>query len=315
MRPGVPIRLARSGVKTAVMSNYRFFSADIRRMNKEQPKEETPKEKPQKEEPSSKKEAEIQPKKHHKPLSRMPIGTETDYSKMTIKKSPIEYLTWKSIVLFVAVGAGLTWLFNNQKEKIKLRNEAAANRGAGKPLIGGPFDLVDMNGKKYTDEDLKGHFSLIYFGFTHCPHICPDELDDMGEIIDGLKEKYKLEFQPLFITCDPVRDSPEMMKEYLGDFHPKILGLTGTYDDVKKCCKAYRVYFSTPRNVKPGQDYLVDHSIFYYLMDPEGKFIDVLGRNYDVKTAIEKIKDDMKAYVPENEREKAKKGLFGFLYK
>lgn len=255
------------------------------------------------------------PRRHHKPLSRMPIGMDEDYSKMTVKRSPVEYLTWKSVGLFLIVAFGLTWLFKEQKEKLQLKREAEANRGVGRPLIGGPFDLVDMNGKKYTDQDLKGHFSLIYFGFTHCPDICPEELDDMGEIIDGLKKKHDASFQPIFITCDPVRDQPEVMKEYLADFHPGILGLTGTYDNIAQCCKAYHVYFSTPRNVKPGQDYLVDHSIFYYLMDPEGNFIDVLGRNYNVETAVEKIKADMDAYVPEQEREKEKKGIFGFLYK
>ncbi|QPG74760.1 hypothetical protein FOA43_002093 [Brettanomyces nanus] len=240
---------------------------------------------------------------------------EEDYTKMTIKRSPVEFLTWKSLVLFVTVGVGMTWLFKEQKKKIELRKEAEMNRGVGKPLIGGPFDLVDMNGNRYTSDNLKGKFSLIYFGFTHCPDICPDELDDMGEIIDGLKKKHHIEFQSLFITCDPVRDSPEVMKDYLADFHPEILGLTGTYDNIKKCCKAYRVYFSTPRDVKPGQDYLVDHSIFYYLMDPEGQFIDVLGRNYDVNGAIEKIKDDVRAYEPSEVRSKKKDGWFGFLYK
>lgn len=251
----------------------------------------------------------------HKPLSRMPIGTEDDYSKMTIKRDPMEFVTWKSLALFVVVGVGMTWLFNDQKKKLELRREAEANRGMGKPLIGGPFNLIDENGNKFTDANLKGQWSIIYFGFTHCPDICPDELDDLGEIIDGLKSKYNLGFQPIFITCDPPRDTPEVMKEYLTDFHPGIIGLTGEYEEVKKCCKAYRVYFSTPKDVKPGQDYLVDHSIFFYLMDPEGQFTDVLGRNYDVKTAIEKIKDDMHAYLPPDQREKKKNGWLGFLYK
>ena len=108
----------------------------------------------------------------------------------------------------------------------------------------------------------------VYFGFTHCPDICPDELDKMAEIIDGVKKETNGEnvFLPVFITCDPVRDTPEVLRSYLQEFHTGIIGLTGTYEQVKNVCKQYRVYFSTPQNVTPGEDYLVDHSIYFYLM-------------------------------------------------
>lgn len=90
----------------------------------------------------------------------------------------------------------------------------------------------------------------------------------MAEIIDKVREETKDDklFLPVFITCDPARDSPEVLREYLKEFHPGIVGLTGTYEQVKHVCRQYRVYFSTPRNVKPGEDYLVDHSIYFYLM-------------------------------------------------
>lgn len=90
----------------------------------------------------------------------------------------------------------------------------------------------------------------------------------MAEIIDGVKKETNGEnvFLPVFITCDPVRDTPEVLRSYLQEFHPGIVGLTGTYEQVKNVCKQYRVYFSTPQNVKPGEDYLVDHSIYFYLM-------------------------------------------------
>jgi cytochrome oxidase Cu insertion factor (SCO1/SenC/PrrC family) len=121
----------------------------------------------------------------------------------------------------------------------------------------------------------------VYFGFTHCPDICPDELDKMAEIIDRVKEATKGEniFLPVFITCDPARDTPQVLREYLREFHPDIIGLTGTYEQVKHVCKQYRVYFSTPKDVTPGEDYLVDHSIYFYLM---GKF---LFSSCQVKTA------------------------------
>ncbi|ODV97217.1 hypothetical protein PACTADRAFT_39542, partial [Pachysolen tannophilus NRRL Y-2460] len=113
----------------------------------------------------------------------------------------------------------------------------------------------------------------------------------------------------------PLRDSPEVLKEYLSEFHPQIIGLTGTYNNIKQICKNFRVYFSTPSNIKPGQDYLVDHSIFFYLMDPEGEFIDVLGRQYEAPEAIEKIKDHINAFVPRETRERQKNSWYGFLFK
>jgi len=107
----------------------------------------------------------------------------------------------------------------------------------------------------------------MYFGFTHCPDICPDELDKMAKMIDTIKAKRGANVvRPIFVTCDPNRDSPAVVKSYLAEFHPDIVGLTGTWDEVKAMCKAYRVYFSTPPHVQPGQDYLVDHSIYFYLM-------------------------------------------------
>lgn len=248
-----------------------------------------------------------------RPLSGIKIGDES-YKSQVIKKAPIEYLSWKSFILFLVVGSGLTYFFRSEKEKLKLRKEAEANRGVGKPLIGGPFDLVDQDGNQFTQENLKGKFSIIYFGFTHCPDICPDELDKLGIMLDELK-KSGIQLQPIFITCDPARDSPEIIKDYLSEFHPDIIGLTGTYDNVKKCCRNYRVYFSTPRDLKPGQDYLVDHSIFFYLMDPEGEFIDVLGRNYEAEGAVEKIRKDIAAYEPREVRERKKEGFLGWLYK
>jgi protein SCO1/2 len=88
----------------------------------------------------------------------------------------------------------------------------------------------------------------------------------MALMYEKVKEKCGDVLIPIMITCDPARDTPEVLKEYLAEFHPSILGLTGSYENVKQTCKEYRVYFSTPPTVKPGQDYLVDHSIYFYLM-------------------------------------------------
>ena len=96
-------------------------------------------------------------------------------------------------------------------------------------------------------------------------------------------------FQPIFISVDPARDTPSRMKRYLEDFHPSYIGLVGSYDDTKAVCKQYRVYFSTPPNADPKGDYLVDHSIFVYLMDPKGKFVEAFGQSVSRDEMVEKI--------------------------
>jgi protein SCO1 len=107
----------------------------------------------------------------------------------------------------------------------------------------------------------------------------------MARMFDLVEEKRPGALNAVFFTCDPARDDPETLKEYLAEFHPKFIGLTGSYEDIKATCKKYRVYFSTPEHVKPGQDYLVDHSIYFYVMDPDGDFVEALGRQHSPQEA------------------------------
>lgn len=160
----------------------------------------------------------------------------------------------------------MTLYFRHEKERMTRARLVEQNKGIGRPLVGGPFSLTDTRGATFTHENLKGKYALVYFGFTNCPDICPEELDKMAEVIEMVKVKHGNALRPVFVTCDPARDSPAIIKRYLEEFHPDIVGLTGSYEDVKQTCKKYRVYFSTPQDVKPGQDYLVDHSIYFFLM-------------------------------------------------
>lgn len=252
-----------------------------------------------------------------RPLSRVAIGGSPESDKKYALGNGIEFAAWKAVVVLIVGGGAFTWWFSKEKEKLRIQKEVESKRGMGKPLIGGDFTLKDTEHNVFTQENLKNDrkkFSIIYFGFTHCPDVCPDELDKLGEMLDELKAD-NIELQPLFITCDPARDSPEIVKQYLTDFHPSIVGLTGTYEQVKSVCKKYRVYFSTPADVKPGQDYLVDHSIFFYLMDSEGQFVDVIGREVDAKQGVEKIRKHVEAFIPQAEREARKDSWLGFLYK
>lgn len=154
---------------------------------------------------------------------------------------------------------------------------AEANKGIGKPLVGGDFHLTDHHGAEFTHENLKGKYALVYFGFTHCPDICPEELDKMAGMIDQVKKRHGEVLKSVFVSCDPARDTPEVLRRYLAEFHPDIRGVTGTWEEVKDMCRTYRVYFSTPPDVKPGQDYLVDHSIYFYLMGESCAFVGDAG--------------------------------------
>ncbi|KAL1583375.1 hypothetical protein WHR41_08053 [Cladosporium halotolerans] len=210
-------------------------------------------------------------------------------AKSRAKSGPF---SWQAGLLFLLAGAGLTFYFRYEKARMARARVAEANKGIGRPLVGGPFRLTDHNGKEFTQEDLKGKYSLVYFGFTHCPDICPEELDKMAGMMEQVKEKHGAGvLRSVFISCDPARDTPEVIRRYLAEFHEDILGMTGSWQEVKDVCKAYRVYFSTPPDVQPGQDYLVDHSIYFYLMDPEGDFVEAIGRNFTVDAASKVIND------------------------
>ncbi|EED13723.1 mitochondrial metallochaperone Sco1, putative [Talaromyces stipitatus ATCC 10500] len=212
--------------------------------------------------------------------------------------------SWKAALLFVLTGAGMIIYFRVEKARLERKRITEMSKGVGKPKVGGPFVLKDLDGKEFTAEDLKGKYSFVYFGFTHCPDICPDELDKMAAIIDKVKEASNGAevMRPVFITCDPARDTPEVLKTYLAEFHPDIIGLTGTYEQVKQVCKAYRVYFSTPENVKSGEDYLVDHSIYFYLMDPEGDFVECVGRQDTPESATRLIMDHVQDWKREGKK-------------
>ncbi|EPS37408.1 hypothetical protein H072_8888 [Dactylellina haptotyla CBS 200.50] len=175
--------------------------------------------------------------------------------------------SFRAGLVFLLTGVALYSYFTYEKGRMERKRVSDSHKGVGKARIGGEFELTNQDGERVTDKQVRdGKFSLVYFGFTHCPDICPEELDKMALMIDKVFEKKGKALQPIFITCDPARDTPKVMKEYLVEFHPALVGLTGTYDEIKDVCKKYRVYFSTPRDLKEGMDYLVDHSIYFYLM-------------------------------------------------
>ncbi|XP_071722845.1 protein SCO1 homolog 1, mitochondrial-like [Rutidosis leptorrhynchoides] len=214
----------------------------------------------------------------------------------SIRGGPI---SWLSFLLLVATGAGVVFYYDQEKkrhiEEINTSSTAVKQGpSAGKAAIGGPFKLVDHNGKSVTENDFKGKWTLIYFGFTHCPDICPDELQKLATAIDKIKAKAGFEIVPVFISVDPERDSVEQVREYVKEFHPKLIGLTGDPEEIKKAARAYRVYYM--KTEEEGSDYLVDHSIIMYLMDPNMEFVKFFGKNNDVEALTEGIINEIKQY-------------------
>ncbi|RJF93736.1 SCO family protein [Sphingomonas cavernae] len=139
--------------------------------------------------------------------------------------------------------------------------------------IGGPFNLVDQDGKSVKDSDFAGKYRLMYFGYAYCPDVCPV---DVQKLMQGLKTFEKTNpqaagrLQPIFISVDPERDTPEVLKQFVGNFHPRLIGLTGSPQAIAAVAKDYAVYYRKAGDPK-ASDYLVDHSRQTYLMGPDGK--------------------------------------------
>jgi protein SCO1 len=153
---------------------------------------------------------------------------------------------------------------------LELRDNA---RGAAGTVlgsaIGGPFSLVDQDGKTVTNTQLEGKWLLVYFGYTHCPDACPTALNNIALALRDLGAKSG-EVRPVFITIDPARDTPQAMKDYVAAFGAPILALTGTAAEVAEAAKNYRVYYA--KHAEAGGDYSMDHSSIIYVMDPKGRF-------------------------------------------
>lgn len=177
--------------------------------------------------------------------------------------------------------AGTAYYFSNPSHRVSY---------TGTALVGGPFTLTDHTGRKVTDKDFLGNYMLVFFGYTYCPDVCPTELQVMSAALDSLGAKADT-IQPIFISVDPQRDTPEVLKQYVANFHPRLVGLTGTPDEIASVAKAYRVYFSKVENNSGTDTYLMDHSAIIYLMDRQGKFLKHFTYSTDAAALAKAIED------------------------
>lgn len=156
--------------------------------------------------------------------------------------------------------------------------------------IGGPFQLTDQNGKAVTDKNLKGKPTLIFFGYTHCPDVCPTSLFEMSEVLRAMgKDADKV--NAVFISVDPERDTPATMRDYLSSFDPHLEGLSGDPAETAKVITSYRVY-AKKVPTKDG-DYTMDHTALIYLMDREGRFVSP----FNLKRSPEETATELKRYL------------------
>jgi protein SCO1 len=161
--------------------------------------------------------------------------------------------------------------------------------------LGGPFTLTAIDGRTVTDQTYRGKWVLIYFGYTSCPDACPTALNNMGVALDRLGAEAS-RLQPIFVTVDPKRDKREVLAEYLKSFDPRIVALTGTEDEIAAVAMKYHLYVSA-HPVSSDGNYLVDHSGYFYLLNPDATFVNILHGDLSGDEMAARLRDLMRSRV------------------
>jgi protein SCO1/2 len=182
----------------------------------------------------------------------------------------------KTSLIFATLGMAaivLLLLFELRTAGTDARQGAETRLSAS---IGGAFALTDQNGIRRSQADFAGRPMLIYFGFTYCPDVCPTALDIMGGALDALQQRDAIAYerlQPVFISVDPARDTPPVLRDYLAYFHPRLSGLTGSQADIDAVKSAFKIYAARGAAEDENGNYNVDHSSFFYLMDENNHYL------------------------------------------
>jgi protein SCO1/2 len=199
-------------------------------------------------------------------------------------------MTTRSVRVLLVAGAFLTGLILCFAVILIVSGRVSAPSVTQIATIGGPFSLTDQNGRTVTDQDLKGRPSLMFFGFTHCPDVCPTALFEVSEIMRALGPDAD-RVRALFVTVDPERDTPATLKDYLSSFDPHLSALTGDPEAVAAMAKAYRVYYKKVPLSEGG--YTMDHTAIVYLMNKDGRFV----APFNLKRRPEEAAADLKRYL------------------
>jgi protein SCO1 len=199
-------------------------------------------------------------------------------------------MTTRSVRVLLVAGAFLTGLILCFAVILLVSGRVSAPSVTQIATIGGPFSLTDQNGRTVTDRDLKGHPFLVFFGFTHCPDVCPTALFEVSEIMRALGPDAD-RVRMLFVTVDPERDTPTTLKDYLSSFDPHLSALTGDPEAVAAMAKAYRVYYKKVPLSEGG--YTMDHTAIVYLMNKDGKFVSP----FNIKRPPEVAAADLRKYL------------------
>lgn len=198
----------------------------------------------------------------------------------------VKYIIIPAIALMLSMNI-YVYLYKNV---IDPQDEDATSetKSSGEAFIGGDFSLINQDGHRVKDADFRGKHMLVYFGFTNCPMICPTDMANISVALEGLGDDIA-KVQPIFITIDPERDTPEQIKTFLSNFNPAFVGLTGTNDEIAQVANAYRIFYKKAEG-DDLQEYQMDHSAYIYLMDANGKYVTHFRHEQPVEEIIAGIK-------------------------
>jgi len=218
-------------------------------------------------------------------------GTRKEQPTSEPKTTRLGLIAGLAAVLIAAAVA--YWGLNERNSKFPQKSagpEASAPKSSSVSL-GGPFSLTDHNGRAVTDKSFHGKFMLVMFGYTYCPDVCPTQLSTASDAIDALGEAAE-NVTPVFISIDPERDTVEHLKEYVSYFHPSLIAMTGSAEQIKSVAKAYRVYYAkSGENKDDPEDYLMDHSAITYLIGRNGEFLAHFSHGTDAETLAKRIRE------------------------
>lgn len=175
-----------------------------------------------------------------------------------------------------------------------INNDTNYSASQSQLAIQGNFALVDTNNQTFDSKLLQGNPYLIYFGFTFCPDVCPATLEKLSEVANIL-ELYHINIPILFVTVDPKRDTVEILKNYMNNFSNKIIALSGTEQQIEQIAKQFKVYYAiSPTSNPENDDYLIDHTVFVYLMDKDGNYLTHFGLNQSVEEIVKYIRTNIR---------------------